>query len=663
MGIQLPSVVDTLLQSPTAPTSTGSGIVLPPPSTNRSQYTSSYNSPNFQRAVPVPSGITDALTPTIKLPSAYQPILKNTVSDVISSTIISSRTTPSGADVPPGMTDVSSPMYQGSVATRMFSGINGIVNSTGPTFGVDTKNAGPLTNAMAIMANSAIAVGKNSIIQKYGTAILTAKQYSVFADAVVGSFKQKFDDSPLSTKKADDVIKQASNNKILLPFNNNTAGFMGPQMRPEFLGTGEPPTSGPSAYLSGTTGIKLPAPSANTLDSVQEDDYTDFGDNRYYKVYLVSALNASDSFVFQTQPTIQVTEEAAYSTYSPLHAPGEILSFKNSPARTFSIGDVKLISRTPYEAQSNLMYLNLLRSWTKPYFGKAQVPVTSKVDTQTTPSSAIDVNQQASARLKRQGATSDTADKVAAASETSSLLRRHPDTYVNNPPAVTSADGLGLSRIAMDPQNQTLMPADMKLANVAAATSRSRIDAQMKAGAPPDTPVTSKLGSGAGSASFAAHDPRRTDLAAGTAGYGRGSQGVANTSAGGSGRGGQGGPTAAEFNAAQIAPTIVTADTAQDENNNVTNSLGSPPEVLYLYGYSDPGNAEMAQAQNLRRIPVVITSVSFTYPNDVDYIPTIEGVPFPIVMTITISLKETKSPYEIEQFSLADFRAGKLIGW
>jgi len=67
--------------------------------------------------------------------------------------------------------------------------------------------------------------------------------------------------------------------------------------------------------------------------------------------------------------------------------------------------------------------------------------------------------------------------------------------------------------------------------------------------------------------------------------------------------------------------------------------------------------------QNLRRIPVVIESLVFNYPNDVDYIPTLDGVPFPTVMNISIGLKETKSPYEIEQFSLADFKLGKLIGW
>jgi len=149
-----------------------------------------------------------------------------------------------------------------------------------------------------------------------------------------------------------------------------------------------------------------------------------------------------------------------------------------------------------------------------------------------------------------------------------------------------------------------------------------------------------------------------------TAGAGRGAFGGATAeylyaARVGGGRGSQGGPTAAELN--PITPTAESA--TQPQNETIVGSVGSPPEVLYFYGYSEDGSAYTTTVQNIRRVPVVITSVGITYPNDVDYIPTLDGVPFPTVMNITLELKETKSPHEIEQFSLADFKAGRLIGW
>lgn len=102
--------------------------------------------------------------------------------------------------------------------------------------------------------------------------------------------------------------------------------------------------------------------------------------------------------------------------------------------------------------------------------------------------------------------------------------------------------------------------------------------------------------------------------------------------------------------------------------------LGAPPDVLYLYGYSSAnqrpnvttrGLANQAQAVNIHKVPVVMTSLEITYPNDVDYIPSSDVIasPFPTKMSVTVGLVETHSPAEYQNFSLADFKQGRLVNF
>lgn len=100
----------------------------------------------------------------------------------------------------------------------------------------------------------------------------------------------------------------------------------------------------------------------------------------------------------------------------------------------------------------------------------------------------------------------------------------------------------------------------------------------------------------------------------------------------------------------------------QPEANPVksANRLGSPPPILYFSAYSDPTKSGL---QNITRIPTVIESLAFNYTNEVDYIFTPGGIPFPIIMSVDITLRETHSPREYENFSLSDFRNGNLGGF
>lgn len=104
--------------------------------------------------------------------------------------------------------------------------------------------------------------------------------------------------------------------------------------------------------------------------------------------------------------------------------------------------------------------------------------------------------------------------------------------------------------------------------------------------------------------------------------------------------------------------------------------LGQPPAVLELSAYSLPSSTGSISSANglLYRIPVVITNLTLNYPTDCDYIPTVHlpepgldhiptGIPFPTLMPIDISLMETHTPKQYEQFSLSDLRHGRMVGF
>ena len=84
--------------------------------------------------------------------------------------------------------------------------------------------------------------------------------------------------------------------------------------------------------------------------------------------------------------------------------------------------------------------------------------------------------------------------------------------------------------------------------------------------------------------------------------------------------------------------------------------LGAPPPVLMMSGLRNL----------IGPVPVVITSLNWTWQRDVDYISTgIPGsdgqpIPFPTILSIPIQLVESYSIDQFNQFSLTDYRAGRL---
>ncbi len=105
------------------------------------------------------------------------------------------------------------------------------------------------------------------------------------------------------------------------------------------------------------------------------------------------------------------------------------------------------------------------------------------------------------------------------------------------------------------------------------------------------------------------------------------------------------------------------------------NILGAPPAILLLSAYSSgplsttdtqttvPGpNGTLLPAlgNNIYQVPVIMTNLDIPYPSDVDYIPTVNKIPVPTVVTVTINLTEAHSPNAYGAFDLQAYKTGNL---
>lgn len=91
--------------------------------------------------------------------------------------------------------------------------------------------------------------------------------------------------------------------------------------------------------------------------------------------------------------------------------------------------------------------------------------------------------------------------------------------------------------------------------------------------------------------------------------------------------------------------------TANDKST--TQYLGAPPPVLTFKAY---GKSVIGP------VKCVLTSYQWNWPNDIDYLQTndVVPVPVPVIMSITLNLRETYSPREFSGFDLMAYRSGNL---
>lgn len=90
--------------------------------------------------------------------------------------------------------------------------------------------------------------------------------------------------------------------------------------------------------------------------------------------------------------------------------------------------------------------------------------------------------------------------------------------------------------------------------------------------------------------------------------------------------------------------------------NSFKDNLGAPPDILEFSAYG---------SQMIEPHPVVLESFNTSFPPDIDYIHTEanskgEKVPFPVILTLALTLKEAWAPTEFAQFDLAEYRKGNL---
>lgn len=88
-------------------------------------------------------------------------------------------------------------------------------------------------------------------------------------------------------------------------------------------------------------------------------------------------------------------------------------------------------------------------------------------------------------------------------------------------------------------------------------------------------------------------------------------------------------------------------------NINVTGGDTNAPSVLNMFGYG----------KTFRGIPVAITSLSFDWNSESDYIKCNNGSDIPIILPVTLSLKEMRTYNDMNSFRYEEFIRGDLKWW
>jgi hypothetical protein len=86
-------------------------------------------------------------------------------------------------------------------------------------------------------------------------------------------------------------------------------------------------------------------------------------------------------------------------------------------------------------------------------------------------------------------------------------------------------------------------------------------------------------------------------------------------------------------------------------NKQTQQYLGAPPPIVTLSAYGD---------NMIGPVKCVVKSYNWSWSDDVDYLPTLNNTPFPVVVDIEISLEEGWSPAELSGFNIVNYRDGDM---
>jgi hypothetical protein len=87
-----------------------------------------------------------------------------------------------------------------------------------------------------------------------------------------------------------------------------------------------------------------------------------------WRLRLVSVAESETLEFMVTPNNLDESGSAEYSASNTVHTPGNVMVYKSSSSRGFNVG-VRMIARHEAEADLILKYMNVIRSWVKPYFG------------------------------------------------------------------------------------------------------------------------------------------------------------------------------------------------------------------------------------------------------------------------------------------------------
>lgn len=345
-----------------------------------------------------------------------------------------------------------------------------------------------------------------------------------------------------------------------------------------------------------------------------------------YRVKLVSVLGSSDSGIhpgvrhqveFDNTPQFSEEGSVQYQELNPIHTPGGVQIYRNTPSRHFTIA-AKLYSNTGAEAAANMQRLQLLRAWRYPFFGRGSATLGTG-GARPLGDSAGGMNL---------GGVTETSVGTLVGSSPTELIGAKKESILGQTSMLSN----------IQPNASRLQSAIGSASSVVKAGTT-----QLTAGYAAPSSMSSSIASPLGSI------------------YGPAAS-LSSASIPGSGFLPELGSVEAAKNAAVVSNTgdVFTKEQFVKGGSEVE-LLGAPPEVLYLYAYAGDASIRSQSWVNIHRVPVVITNLSITYPDDVDYIPTSLGPePFPVRIEVSITLAETHSPMEYENFSLMDFKMGKL---
>lgn len=84
---------------------------------------------------------------------------------------------------------------------------------------------------------------------------------------------------------------------------------------------------------------------------------------------------------------------------------------------------------------------------------------------------------------------------------------------------------------------------------------------------------------------------------------------------------------------------------------SMPDKLGAPPPILTLSAYGP---------RMIGPVKCVLRDFNWTWDNTVDWIPTQDGTPFPVIMDVNLSMEESWSPSEYSGFDLVKYKTGDL---